>query len=411
MKIEDLEVLRCPFCGGRLRHYPPFEISGDELQTGLIGCSCCAYPVLAGIPYLRTGQTARAALRLLDDGQKDEALQLLLGLTGDRMSKFQALCRREQRCSYRTCLEVLSPNPEGIYFLYRFSDPTFLVSDGLLRALGPSQISGLAPMLDLCGGSGHLTRTLCEISQDEAVWLADLEFWKLWLARQFVAPLCKAVCCDASQPLPFARGTFALSLCSDAFSYIWQRRSLAGEMRRLVGNDGVVIATQLHNALCENPSEGNPLDPAGWRALFEEAPARLFKESAILESVLENKAIDLSTETSDMELAAEPALVALSTTREGFFRPYELPELKPVVRLPAINPLYHCEDIGPNKVLTLQLPSAFYEAEFEACRRYLPKQYELPASIFQKLESRALLDCWAELAPKKVLLDLPENYL
>ena len=31
-------------------------------------------------------------------------------------------------------------------------------------------------------------------------------FWKLWLARTFTAPDAVAVCCDANQPLPFARG-------------------------------------------------------------------------------------------------------------------------------------------------------------------------------------------------------------
>jgi len=411
MKIQALEVLRCPFCGGRLRQHPTksFEICGDEVETSLLGCACCAYPVVAGIPYLRTGQTARTVLGLLDGGHKDQALQLLLGLGTDGATQIEALKLNNQQFTYRTCLKLLSPNPEGAYFLYRFSDPTFLVTDGLLRAIAPKHI-GLGPILDLGGGSGHLARTITTLSAGQPVWLADLEFWKLWLARQFVAPECHVVCCDAAQPLPFARGSFSLALSSDAFNYIWPRRSLVGEMRRLVGPEGIVMATHLHNALCENCSEGAHLDPEGWRALFEEVPAVLFKESAVLDSVLQNTAIDLSINNGE-GLAAEPALIALSTMCDGFFRQYNPPEFQPVFRRPAINPLYHCEDDGVNKALKLSFPSPFYESEFEACRRYLPERLEFSSSEFKSLGGTALQGRWGELARKHVLLDLPENYL
>jgi SAM-dependent methyltransferase/uncharacterized protein YbaR (Trm112 family) len=413
MRLEDLEILRCPFCGGRLRQHPTswFEMADGDLETGLLGCACCAYPVVAGIPFLRTGQTARAVLRLLDNGQPHQALRLLLGVGEAQVEQFEALRRQEQGFSYRACLEFLSPNPEGTYFLYRFSDPTFLISDGLLQAFAQDSAFSRGPILDLCGGSGHLTRTLCDLSQAQTVWLADLEFWKLWLARQFVAPQCQAVCCDASQPLPFAQGSFFLTICSDALSYIWPRRSLAGEMTRLVRPDGIVVATQLHNAHCHNPSEGLALDPAAWRQLFEEVPARLFKESAVLDAVLAGGPIELSSQNTDIQLANEPALIAISTRLEGFFRDYHLPKPEPVLHRPVLNPLYYREERGSNYLLTLRFPSAFYESEFEACRRYLPQQVELPVEELKNLRGGKLQGRWAEMARQRVLLDLPENYL
>jgi hypothetical protein len=405
--------LRCPFCGGSLHPYPlsASEASSDTIQTGLLGCACSAYPVVAGVPFLRTGHLARSALNLIDQGQKNEALCLLLGLADQKRAEFETLLREKKRFTYQACLKVLSPNPEGNYLLYRFSDPTFLVTDSILRAIGQNHIAGDGRILDLCGGSGHVTRTLGKLSKGHEVWLADLEFWKLWLAQQFVAPQCEAVCCDAAQPLPFARGSFAFTLCSDAFPFIWPRRLLAGEMRRLVGPQGIVMATQLHNALCENPSEGAHLEPAAWRALFEEVPAKLFKESAVLDSVLEGKAIDLSVQNTDADLQSEPALIALSTTRENFFREYSLPESHTLLHSPALNPLYHCQDIGSNKVCTLRFPSTFYESEFEACRRYLPEKLELPMNAFNSLKEHLSKDRWTELIRNRILLDLPERYV
>jgi len=413
MRLEALEILRCPFCGGRLEQQDTesLERKGDELQTGLLGCACCAYPVVAGIPYLRTGQTARSVLRLLDKGQKDQALQMLLGLDDAQWARFLSLRQTRSEFTYGACLKILSPNPEGTYFLYRFSDPTFLVSDGLLCALGDKQVTGDGLMLDLCGGSGHLARTLCQLSQGSKVWLADLEFWKLWLARHFVAPECHAVCCDASQSLPFARQSFALALCSDALPYIWPRRSLAGEMRRLTSPDGVVIATQLHNSFCQNPSEGSQLEPRGWREIFEEVPARLFKESTVLDSILERQAIDLSIQNTDAELVAEPALIAISTRRLGLFREYRLPETGQLLGRPAINPLYQSRYVGSNTVLTLSFPSSFYQSEFEACRRYLPDQVEFPTEEYKTVRAGSLHGRWAQMARQRILLDLPADYL
>ena len=407
MKLESLEILRCPFCGGRLRGYS-LEIKENEVQAGVLGCACCAYPVVAGIPFLRTGQIAQTALRLVDSGKRDEPLATLLGLNEERMDRFKAL-RGEQGFSYQTCLKFLSPTPEGTYFLYRFSDPTFLVSEALLRSLCQSNAWKPGRVLDLCGGSGHLARTLCELS--ETVWLGDLEFWKLWLAREFVAPKSEPVCCDASQPLPFARESFSVCVCSDAFPFIWTRRALAGEMRRLVGHEGIVLATQLHKAPCENASEGSPLEPAGWRELFEEVPARLFKESTVLDAIVEARAVSLSTQHTDSELAGEPALIAISVSEEGVYRDYELPERDgPLTRL-VMNPLYRVHESETKAVLTLQFPSEFYEAEFGQCRRYLPENFELSLPELQSIRNNNAFPRQAELVRRRVLLELPGNYL
>src|SRR5205085_2989772 len=143
-------------------------------------------------------------------------------------------------------------------------------ADAVVRAvgsvvLGPSTRSGRRA-IDICGGSGHVTRSLVALSSAPPV-LADLFFAKVWLARRFTAPGCEPVCCDGNAPMPFARGAFGYAMCSDAFQYIWTKRQLIGEMARLVDNPepGAVVINHTHNQLTWTPSQGQPLSPGAYR--------------------------------------------------------------------------------------------------------------------------------------------------
>lgn len=412
MQLDALKLLRCPFCGGGLdvRRSPATELTESSLQTGVLGCPCCAYPVLDGIPYLRAGHAARAALRSLDANSPREALFTLLELDGARRERFETLQRDAKAFTFRHAMSVLSPNPEGTYFLYRFSDPTFVASEAMILSVAQDLRCAQGRRLDLCGGTGHLTRTLSGLVPSGEVWLADLEFWKLWLARRFIAPACNAVCCDAAQPLPFSRGSFSLVVCADALHYVWPRRLAVGEMLRLAGQRGVVLALALHNALCDNPSAGSPLEPAAWRGLFDDIPTRLYPESAVLDAVLSRHPVPLSTNYSDAELAAEPALIAVATMLEGLFDRPVVPLAEPVMRRAALNPLYHSDDGAPNKWV-LKFPSPDYAEEFAACRRYLPDRLVLTERQERSLSRGDYADELRDLARRRIVLDLPENYL
>src|SRR5262245_66046 len=259
---------------------------------------------------------------LLGRGEKERALFSLLGLDEAARDRFARLQQAEGPATFREALEVLSPDAEGAYLLYRFSDPTFLCGQAVLEAVGQDRRCFARRVLDLGGGTGHLTRALCRLAGPGEGILADVSFWKAWLAKRFVAPRCQPVCCDANEPLPFARDVFSLVLCSDAFHYVWSRRLLASEMLRLVGDCGVVVLTHLHNLLCENESAGMPLAPVDYRNLFEAGEVRLFKESDVLQGLLEHRPTDLSPRFSDEELNREPALILLATPLEGCYRLY-----------------------------------------------------------------------------------------
>ena len=117
--------------------------------------------------------------------------------------------------------------------------------------------------------------------------LADLFFWKLWLATRFTSPACAPVCCDANHPLPFAPDTFSLVVLADAFPYIWHKRLAADEIMRLAGPDGVVVMPHLHSALGENFSAGNTLTPGAYRDLFAPQQPRLFSDERLLTELLD----------------------------------------------------------------------------------------------------------------------------
>ena len=301
MLIETLALLRCPFCGTRLSvvENAALERGPARIHSGVLGCECCAFPVVAGIPVLLADDRTRDAMHALEAGRGDDALHLLLGLHGKRLPAFRELVA-SGRATYRNLLPLLCEDAEADYMLPRFSDPTYLLIEALLDSLGRnrSPASARERALDLCGGSGHVTRALLRQPACNGTVLADVHFWKLWLAARIVAPDCEPVCCDANSPLPFADRLFGTVLLSDAFPYIWHKRMLAGEMQRVATGDGVIVMPHLHSAHGENYSAGDTLSPAAYRDLFAPLEPRLFDDRPLLDGVLDERVLDLATDVS-----------------------------------------------------------------------------------------------------------------
>ena len=279
MRIETLDVLRCPYCGGRLELVDSLfhRRTADEIHDGILGCHCCIFPVVDGIPVLhllpaataardhiagRHGPSSRGATMfgLDDDAQRRSVRRRRLVRHRD-LSRH----RRGARAEFRGRLLPLSLLRSDLHRRRRRSSRA-VGGDGARRRG--------ARAIDICGGSGHVTRTLLDLSSAPPV-LADLYFAKVWLARRFTAPGCEPVCCDGNAPMPFARGAFSFAMCTDAFMYIWTKRQFVGEMERLVDRrrpattPGAVLIGHTHNERTWSPSHGQPLSPEGYAALFE----------------------------------------------------------------------------------------------------------------------------------------------
>jgi uncharacterized protein YbaR (Trm112 family)/SAM-dependent methyltransferase len=414
MDVSILEILRCPYCGGRLALVDSLfhQRDGDELHDGILGCHCCIFALVDGIPILHLQAQAVTARDHLQAGRPDLARTTMFELDDPQAAEAFARVAASPASTYRDTVEALGPNFEGGYFLYRFSDPTFVVADAVVRSVAGVATGGTGRTIDICGGSGHLTRSLLDVSSVPPV-LADLYFAKVWLARRFTAPGCQPVCCDGNAPMPFARGAFSFAMCVDAFMYIWTKRQFIGEMARLVddgGGLGTVLVGHTHNERTWTPSHGQPLSPEGYIDLFETLEPRVFGESRLFEDVVAGGPLDLRRQESAPELDPEQALTIVASRHRGVFSRHPLDRRGPARGELRINPLYEVEPHADRVRLRLRFPSEDYEQEYGACRRYLPDEAEIDRSDFEQLQNGVLPDTLADLRRRRVILDLPSRY-
>jgi uncharacterized protein YbaR (Trm112 family) len=415
MNIELFEILRCPYCGGPLELVESLfhRRSGDEILDGILGCQCCIFPIVDGIPVLHLQPEATAARDQMQAGRPNLALRAMVGLESETdAAAFEAVAASESS-TYRETVEALGPNFEGGYFLYRFSDPTYVVAEAVVRATARAALGGRRRAIDICGGSGHLTRSLIDLSAERPI-LADLYFAKIWLARRFTAPGCVPVCCDGNAPMPFARGAFGFAMCTDAFMYIWTKRQFVGEMARLIDDPdaepGAVLIGHTHNERTWSPSHGQPLSPEGYAALFETLPPRVFAESSLFADVVGGGPLDLARRDGKETLDADPALTIIATERHDVFVRHQLDADRPPSGEFRLNPLYEIDPDGDRIRLRLRFPSEDYEEEYGACRQYLPDEAVVHRAALDTLPGGAVPPALAELAKRRVILDLPKRY-
>ena len=429
MREALLDLLRCPYCGTRLSVVDNDALARTEhdIVCGVLGCECCAFPIVEGIPVLIADDATRDAMHALEAGRHEEALFRLLGLGQDerRSGAFRTLLVRGEPMTYREALSILCLDAEETYFLYRLSDPTFVVAAALLRALGQHPAVAAGRALDLCGGSGHLTRLLAGLpgagdtqpgagsqpdAQTDRPVVADVAFWKLWLATRMIASGSTAVCCNANHPLPFVDGAFSLVVLADAFPYIWHKRLLAGEMTRLAAPDGAIVMPHLHSALGDNMSAGDTLTPAAYGSLFARQQPRLFSDEVLLTQVLDQRVVDLTQSVAAMEIGSDPAFTLVASRDDDLFRRYEVPERGHVSGALIVNPLYRVERRGGSSILTLSFPTPEYAEEFAACRRYLPDTVTVEADLAGPIEPAMLGSACEELRQRRIVLDAPPHY-
>jgi uncharacterized protein YbaR (Trm112 family) len=412
MHIQTLDLLRCPFCGNRLELVDSMfhRSTSEEIHDGVVACQCCTFPVVDGIPVLHLDPAAVRAREAVEASRPERALREMAGVTDDEYAERFEGAIASPTSTYREVVESLGPNFEGGYFLYRFSDPTFLVANAVVRAVASVVLQRKQRAVDVCGGSGHLTRSLMDLSSEVPV-LADLYFAKLWLARRFTAPGCEPVCCDGNSPLPFARGAFGLALCSDAFQYIWTKRQFVAELSRLVaGRDtAAVVISHTHNQVTWSPSHGQPLTPAGYVTLFETLEPHIYGEAGLFADVVKGGPLDLSRRDSPQALDADPALTIVASTDRRVYARHglDVPTVQGELR---VNPLYAVEERGEQLHLKLQFPSPDYEDEYGACRQYLPAEVDVPRSLLEHARTRGISPDLGDLVRRRVLVDLPRQY-
>jgi uncharacterized protein YbaR (Trm112 family) len=126
MHTSTLDILRCPYCGGRLELVTSMhhEFHDDDIDNGVLGCACCLFPVVAGIPVMHLLPSAVAARSHIEAGRSQQALGAMVGFDDEPRTSKLAAAAQSEAATFRDVVQALGPDFEGGYLLYRFTDPT-----------------------------------------------------------------------------------------------------------------------------------------------------------------------------------------------------------------------------------------------------------------------------------------------
>ncbi len=319
------------------------------------------WPVVDGIPYLRTDSEGLVAVALdhLDAGCPDDALVALLtdqdawwtGPATD-LGELKQLVRERDTLSLRAAMALLRMGPVADYFAHRWSDPTYLAGLALVEAHWRQPDTAF----ELACGIGHYLRELS--ARGVACVGADVVFSKCWLAKHWVAPAADYVVFDAAAKWPVAAQRFDLVACHDAFYFLPDQPRVADLLREAVAPGGVLAVSHIHNAAVAGGAMGPARASAEWAALFPDAG--VYDERELRRALLAGDA-PAPTRWSD-----DPAIEAWSIVEPDGDAPRPLTGglAMPVAEAVLVpNPLLG--DTGP------RWPSDRYRAEYGAAATWL----------------------------------------
>ncbi len=263
------------------------------------------WPVIDGIPYLRTESEGLVAVALdhLDAGCPDDALVALLtdqdawwtGPATD-LTELKRLVRERDTLSLREAMALLRLGPVADYFAYRWSDPTYLAGLALLEA----HWSEPASAFELACGIGHYLRELGR--RGVSCTGADVVFAKCWLAKNWVAPDADYVVFDAAAGWPIAGDRFDLVMCHDAFYFLPGQAQVAARLRAATAPGGVLAISHLHNAGVEGGAKGPARTAGEWAALFPDA--QVHDERALFDALIDEVAPTVTSFHDDPRIEA-----------------------------------------------------------------------------------------------------------
>lgn len=405
-------------------------------------------------------------VRVLKDGDPGNALSLLLGPAADRGSLFPALPRpsravsgsrrirpRERRettvtlrigrkiirpvrgvlwrlllpAARRRIAQFLRTNASELsaldvirlyydsfsgvemfnYFAFRFGQPRYLAALSLASLFQRTR----GALLDLACGMGHLTHYLTRAFPGQPVFALDREFFRLYVAKRYVAPDATFVCAPADQALPFPPGFFSGVICSDAFHYFEYRAAAVRETLRLLSDDGVLILCRFGNRDVE-PREGYELTVHGYRQLVSGVPHVVLTEDDLVSRYLKRLGPELCVEQPLDVLTRQKWLSLVAARNQDVFRPVSFEDWPHAVGRLQLNPIYAVTSLqGGNRKLTFQFPSTWYEFENARYRQYAAADCVLSQTDMESLARGERSSRIDDLISECVVLGMPDAYL
>jgi SAM-dependent methyltransferase/uncharacterized protein YbaR (Trm112 family) len=454
MKNSTLDWLRCPSCHGSF-HSTTTGATTAVNDYDILFCRCSQYPVVDGIPIIKKGiigtarQTADEVISLIRAGRRHEALlsmimprppgspalaptwlKTLPAIKG--INRLKAYTHAWFLRSWRERTAALLDQSGDdvtvsdlldcyfrqsgarnddiyVYFAFRFGQPRHLVALSFVNLVHLPQ----RPILDLCCGLGHITRSLVQQSGAQPVIGLDRSFFGLYVAKTRIAPEAKYVCAEASQPLPFPDRTFSAVFCVDGFHTVMNKAATIQRLKRITEEEGLIVLVASRNAQVENPYSCEPLTPEGYQALVADMPHCLVADRDVLTAYLQRKGPPLAHSASAERLVNEPLLSVVAAHRREVFRDHgffpDWPHAEGRLRL---NPLFvEAErDQHGKALLRRAFPSAYYEQENPEYNLYLPENVVVDSDVLRDVGAGRRTPAMEPLITQCVVVGMPEGY-
>lgn len=243
MKIEDLNIVCCPFCLEKLqlRNVSQFY-QGDKknIRFGEVECGCGISKIIEGILLLR----------------KREVKELRFFTR--KLYKIILYFRNIFNLNFEQCLKTLKfisvYREERLWFKYlieREKRVTFRLQRSVLELVSGDTVA------DLGCGAGHLAKYLTK--RGRKVYLVDSNYLLLYLARitNKIPRDCICIVCDLESRFPFLDGVFKTVLVNDCLMYIDHQKLFLEEAKRIKKKNGKIIMIHIHKKGAINLAQGN----------------------------------------------------------------------------------------------------------------------------------------------------------
>ena len=451
-----LDALSCPFCSGKFS-VSPGDGQSDDCQYAVLTCYCGNYPVVAGIPIIRkgiignNGETTQSVSQLIMSGKHQDALLAVtmppapasdelapawlhnlpqikgMGRIKNLLSKGAMAQWTKSRREFlargpqgktaseylKMCLGMRDQNKDYNAMMHRFGQPRQLVSLSLMTVIE----SPPGPVLDFGCGFGHLTSHLVRRVGPQSIIGVDLDFIRVYIAKNFLAPDALYVCCDGNTSLPFRSEFFSAVYSSDTLFMVPNKVICTRELRRVVDREGVIVIPGIRNGLVE--PEKYPISMIvpyhAYGKLFDPLPHRLISNSETLDRYIKKQGPALKRSGEKQRLDHEPWFSIVATNRKDL-----LVDRGPFADWPhaegllEINPLYKPSlDHGNGSGETLYrhtFPSSWYQQEDGDCRKYEPESVSISSRILKDLSSRKRTPDMEDLIARCVIVGLPDRF-
>ena len=168
--------------------------------------------------------------------------------------------------------------------------------------------------------------------------------------------------------------------------------------------------TEVIGELRVNPLYAVERRDGRYRNLFARSRPHMFGDTRLFDALVEDQVVDLSTGQTAEQLGTEPSLTLVASRDAGVYRRFSVPGPTEVIGELRVNPLYAVERRDGRSTLRLTFPTPEYEAEFRACRRYLPDTLVVDADLTGRIEPALVGSRYDDLRRRHVLIDLPAHY-